>query len=150
MTNAQSLTPRLVIDGAAHAIDWYVEVLDAQVTERYNEPDGRIVHAMLDLSGVHFAVVDADPDHGNDAPKQLGGSPVLLMLSVESDVDAVADRMVDAGADTIFPVADQFYGERGGRFRDPFGHVWMLSQRIEELSPDEVQRRIDDWSETNG
>jgi PhnB protein len=77
----------------------------------------------------------------NASPQALGGSPVILNLVVD-DVDAVAKRLKKAGAEVVFPVADQFYGRREGRFRDPFGHLWIVSSILEKLTPDEIQKRM--------
>lgn len=120
-----SVKPRLVVDGAARAIEWYVSVLGARELERYEDPSGKVVHAELEIGGSRLTLKDAD---GTDpAPPALGGTPVLLMLDVD-DVDALAERMVEAGGEVVFPIADWEHG-RGGRIRDPFGHAWMISQR---------------------
>jgi PhnB protein len=132
----EGMYPRLVVDGADAALAFYGAALGAQVLERYTDPDGRVVHAMLQAGPVRFAVKDADSYDPVPSPG------TILALEV-SDADAVAARMVDAGATVVFPVADQPYGERGGRLRDPFGHQWMVSQRLEDLTPEEVQARTD-------
>jgi PhnB protein len=123
MTNL--LRPRLVVDGAARAIDFYREVLGAEELERYEDPNGKIVHAELAIGGSRLTLKDED---GVDpSPTTLGGSPVLLMLSVD-DVDGLGQRMVAAGGKVIFEIGDHEDG-RGGRILDPFGHAWMISQR---------------------
>jgi uncharacterized glyoxalase superfamily protein PhnB len=120
-----TVTPRLVVAGAASAIEWYASVLDAEVGERYEDPAGKVVHAELTIGGSRVTLKDAD---GTDpGPRSLGGSPVLLMLDSD-DVDALGERMVEAGGEVIFPIGDHEDG-RGGRIRDPFGHAWMISQR---------------------
>ncbi len=86
--------------------------------------------------------MEQDPAWHNHAPPSLGGSPVFLCLDVE-EVDALGARMEAKGAKVIFPIADQFYGERGGRLQDPFGHVWLLSKTIEEVSAEEMKKRMD-------
>jgi PhnB protein len=119
--------PRLVVLEAAKAIDFYVSVFGAREVARYtDEGTGRIVHAELELAGVTLAV--KDEGDGDPAPPTLGGSPVVMALYVE-DADAVGRRMEEHGATVIFPIADQPYGERGGRLADPFGHLWMIAQR---------------------
>jgi PhnB protein len=119
------LRPRLVVDGAARAIDYYKDVFAAEEIERYEAANGKIVHAELAIGNGRFTLKDADDTDG--APASFGGSPVLLMLDVD-DVDAVAERMVAAGGKVIFAIADSDHG-RGGRVQDAFGHVWMISQQ---------------------
>ena len=124
-TDTPVLKPRLVVDGAARAIRFYEEVLGAKELERHEDPNGKIVHAELAIGGSRMTLKDED---GVDpAPTTLGGSPVLLMLSVD-DVDAVGERMVAAGGRVVFEIGDHEDG-RGGRILDPFGHAWMISQR---------------------
>jgi PhnB protein len=120
-----TVTPRLVVDGAASAIEWYESVLSAQVGDRYEDANGKVVHAELTIGGSRVTLKDAD---GTDsAPPALGGTPVLLMLESD-DVDALGARMVESGGEVIFPIGEHEDG-RGGRIRDPFGHAWMISQR---------------------
>jgi len=123
MTNFLELYPRLVVEGAEAALDFYTAAFDGEVSERYTGPDGRIVHAMVVAGPVRFAVKDADQ---YDAAPTGGG--VIIALYV-SDPDEVAARMEAGGATVVFPVADQPYGERAGRLADPFGHLWMLAAR---------------------
>jgi PhnB protein len=137
MTDIIDLYPRLVVRDADAALAFYTAALGGQVTERFTDGDGHVVHAMVGLGGFRFAVKDAD---GHDQAPTGGGVPVIIALYV-ADPDAVADRMVDGGATVVFPVADQPYGERGGRLADPFGHLWMLARRTEQLSPSEIQQR---------
>ena len=137
MTEILELYPRLVVDGADAALAFYTAAFGGEVAERYTDPDGRVVHAMVAAGPVRFAVKDAD---GYDPAPTAGGVPVIIALYV-SDPDAVADRMVDGGATVLFPVADQPYGERGGRLADPFGHLWMLARRTEDLTPAQIQAR---------
>ncbi|MFH9002985.1 VOC family protein [Streptomyces afghaniensis] len=147
MTNATDtptltrLYARLVVSDGPRAIDFYRTALGAAEIERYTDPDGKIVHAMLRLGDAVVAVKDAD--ESDPAPDSLGGSPVIMALDV-SDADAVAEAMLRAGAKVVYPVADQHYGQRGGRLADPFGHLWMISQTIEELTPEEIQQRTTD------
>ncbi|MEU6682245.1 VOC family protein [Streptomyces sp. NPDC046832] len=147
MTNASGkpaltrLYARLVVSDGPRAVDFYRTALGAEEIERYTGPGGRIVHAMLRLGDALIAVKDAGD--GDPAPPALGGSPVILALDV-SDADAVAEAMLRAGATVVHPVADQHYGQRGGRLADPFGHLWMISRTIEELTPEQIQRRTDE------
>lgn len=137
MTEILSLYPRLVVDGADAALAFYRDALEAEVIERYTDPDGRVVHAMVAAGPTRFAVKDAD---GCDLAPASGGVPVILALYV-TDADTVAARMVAGGATVIYEVDDHPYGERAGRLADPFGHLWMVAQRIEELTPAQVQSR---------
>jgi len=130
------LYPRLVVAGAAAAIDFYVAAFDAEETERYTDDEGRIVHAAIRIGA--YAVAVKDEGDGDPAPTTLGGSPVIMALEVD---DAVGARMERAGATVIYPISDWPYGQRGGRLADPFGHLWMIAQPIEDLSPEEIQRR---------
>jgi PhnB protein len=123
-----TLTPKLIVRGAADAIAFYVEVFGAREQERY-EDDGRIVNATLTLGKSSFALADETPQWHNHAPVSLGGTPVILTLDVK-DPDAVCARAVARGAKVIFPVADQSYGHRAGRIQDPFGHVWILDKPL--------------------
>lgn len=149
MTNAPAqqtvtrLYARLVVPDGPRAIDFYRAALGAEEIERYTGPDGRIVHALLRLGDAVIAVKDAD--EGDPAPSSLGGSPVIMALDV-SDADAVAEAMLRGGATVVYPVADQHYGQRGGRLADPFGHLWMISQTIEDLTPEQIQQRTDELS----
>ena len=108
-------------------------------------PDGKIGHAELQIGRARIMLADEYPDMGIRGPLAFGGSPVSISLYVE-DVDAVAARAVAAGAKVIFPVDNQFYGDRSGRLQDPFGHVWILATHIEDVTPTEIQRRFDDWT----
>jgi PhnB protein len=123
-----TITPKLIVRGAADAITFYVEVFAAREQERHVE-DGRIVNATLTLGKSSFALADEAPQWHNHAPPSLGGSPVILMLDV-ADPDAVCARAVARGAKVIFPVADQSYGHRAGRIQDPFGHLWILDKPL--------------------
>ncbi|GAA2519337.1 VOC family protein [Streptomyces levis] len=138
--NVTRLYARLVVSDGPRAIDFYRTALGAEEIERYTGPGGRIVHALLRLGDTVVAVKDAD--EGDPAPPSLGGSPVIMALDV-TDADAVAEAMLRGGATVVYPVADQPHGQRGGRLADPFGHLWMISQTIEDLTPEEIQRRTD-------
>jgi PhnB protein len=132
--------PRLVVSDAARAIDFYVAAFGAKEVARYTDPNEKIVHAEVQIGGVTLAV--KDEGDGDPAPTTLGGSPVIIALDV-ADADAVGEAMVKAGATVVYPIQDWPYGSRGGRLADPFGHLWMISQEIEELSPEQIQQRTD-------
>lgn len=135
-----TLTPRLIVDGADRAVDFYRRALDAELLERFTGPDGKVVHAALKIRDAIVSVADESPASGNHAPTSLGGSGVLLTLVVE-EADPVGARLVGAGAEAVIPIDDRFYGKREGRFRDPFGHLWIISQPLEPVPADEIQRR---------
>jgi PhnB protein len=121
------LTPRLVVDDAAAAIDFYTRALGAVEQERH-EYDGRIVHALLLFDG--HPVTLKDGDDVDPSPRSLGGNAVILSVDV-ADSGAVANRMAEAGARVVFAVDDHGYGYRDGRLEDPFGHLWLISQKLE-------------------
>ncbi|MDN5915865.1 MAG: VOC family protein [Pseudonocardia sp.] len=137
MTDIQQLYPRLVVDGADDAIAFYGHAFGAELVERYTDPDGRVVHALLRAGPAIWAIKDAD---GFDPAPAAGGTAVILALYV-TDPDSVAGAIVGGGGTVIFEVDDHPYGERGGRLADPFGHVWMIAARTEDLTPDEIQTR---------
>ena len=126
MSEIEEFYPRLVVEGADEALAFYAKAFGGEVTERYAADDGRVQHAMVVAGPARFAVKDAGD--GDPAPAG-GGMPVIMALYV-SDPDAVAARMVDGGARVIFPVTDHDYGERAGRLADPWGHQWMVAQRL--------------------
>jgi PhnB protein len=138
------LSPLLVVRDAPRAIAFYVEALGAREIVRYLNPSrDKISHADLAIGDATLSVTEEARAWSSDAPPSLGGSPVVLQLRVD-DVDVAFERMRRAGATVVFPIVE-FCGERMTRLRDPFGHLWLLVQRIEELSFDEVQRRRDAW-----
>lgn len=123
-----AIMPRLVVDDAAAALDYYARALGAVDQERY-EHDGAIAHALITIDAQPVAVKDAGgPDR---SPRSLGGVPVLLAVDV-ADAEEVADRMVEAGATVIFAVDDHGYGYKDGRVEDPFGHQWLISQKLSD------------------
>lgn len=141
ITTTTTVTPRLVVAGADRAIAFYRETLGAELIERYDDAQGHVIHAALSIDGCIIAVTDERPDYGNLAPPSLGGTPILLNLVVD-DVDGVARKMLAGGADIVFPVADQYYGHRSGRLRDPFGHLWIIATMIESLTAEEITARM--------
>jgi PhnB protein len=139
-----TLTPRLVVSDGAAAIEFYALAFGAeQRGERFTGPGGELIHAELRIGDSFVMITEESADDGSRAvsPQSAGGAVTAIMATYWDDVDAAWDRALAAGAEVIYPLADQFYGERGGRLRDPFGHQWMLSSRIEELSHEEVVRR---------
>lgn len=130
----------LTVDDAAKAIDFYTRAFGAREKFRLAEPGGRIGHAELDFGGTAIMLADAFPEHGLRDPKALGGTPVTIHLHVD-DADAMIRRAVEAGATLEREPSDAFYGERGGSVFDPFGHRWLIGHSIEQVSPEEMQRR---------
>jgi PhnB protein len=135
------VTPHLTIDGAAGAIDFYKEVLGASERTRMPMPDGTVAHAEIEIGGSVIMVGEANlPIPTDPSPKQLGGSPVSLFVYVK-DVDDVFQRAVNAGAKPVTEPADHFYGDRVAPVDDPYGHRWNIGTHIEDVPPEEMERR---------
>jgi PhnB protein len=132
--------PYLSVDGAAAAIDFYIKVFGATEKVRMPGPDGTIGHAELQIGDSLVMLADAMPDMGGKTPTALGGTPFTMMVYIE-DVDTVFDRAIEAGASPEGEVEDQFYGDRAGRFVDPFGHKWFIATHVEDISPEEMEKR---------
>jgi PhnB protein len=137
----QVLTPYLVCKDAARAIEFYRNVLGATEKMRMPAPDGKVGHAELQFGSSQLMLADEYPEMGYRGPQAFGGSPVTLHLYVD-DVDAVFKRAVSAGAKERQPVENKFYGDRSGTIEDPFGHTWNLSTHIEDVSPEEMEKRM--------
>jgi PhnB protein len=137
----KDLSPRLVIEGVDNAIAYYVETLEAEVIDRFTGPGGIVVHATLRIGQCILSMAEQVPKWQLFSPAALGGSPVLMRLTI-SDPDAVATRMVGRGGEIILPIEDRSYRKREGRVRDPFGHLWILSRPTETISHDEIQQRL--------
>ena len=138
-------TPCLVLRDPVDAIDFYKRAFGATELMRFADPNGQIVHAEIQVGDSRIAIAPEAPEWGNLSPQSLHGSPVPIQLYVE-DVDAFAERAVGAGAQVLIPIADQFYGDRAGRLADPFGHVWIVGTHKENVSADEMQRRMEAWT----
>jgi PhnB protein len=134
-------TPYLCIKGAARAIEFYKEAFQAVEKLRVPGPGGKLMHAEIQIGDSSIMMGDEFPEMGAVSPQTLGGAGVSLLLYVE-DVDAVFARAIAAGATERRPVQDQFYGDRSGTIIDPFGHVWTISTHIEDVSPEELGRRM--------
>jgi PhnB protein len=133
------VTPYLCVDGADAAITFYRAVFGA--TERMRMEDGgKVGHAEVEIGDGLVMLADEHPEIGVLAPKSIGGTPVTINLYVE-DVDAVFQRAVDEGATALRDVEDQFHGDRSGQFEDPFGHRWNVSTHVEDVPPEEMERR---------
>lgn len=132
-----SLTPHLVCDGAAAAIEFYKKAFGAVEQGRLPGPDGRLMHAMLRIGDSPLMLVDEWPDMGAVGPKKLNGSPVTIHLYVP-DVDATYAQAVAAGAQPTMPVTDMFWGDRYGVLKDPFGHQWSIATHKQDLTPEQI------------
>ena len=137
-----NITPYLVIKGAAAAIDFYKQAFGATEIMRMPQPDGRVGHAELKFGDSVVMLADEYPEMGVVGPKTLGNTSVGLLLYLD-DVDKAVERAVSLGASIKKPIADQFYGDRTGTIEDPFGHKWTLAVHIEDVTPEEMQRRME-------
>lgn len=143
-----TVTPRLVVDDGAAATAFYRDAFGAeQLGDAFTGPSGEVIHAELRIGDSVIMITEDTDDDGAPAkaPPALGGVVTAILATYWQDVDRAWERAVAAGAEVIYPLADQFYGERGGRVRDPFGHQWMLSQRIEDVSPADLDRRAGEF-----
>ncbi len=146
-----TVTTRLVVRDAVAAIRFYTEAFDAEaVGEPFVAPDGKVAHAEFRIGDSVVFITDEGDDGNGVAPTSIGGNVTAVMALNVPDVDRVWDQAVAAGCEVIYPLADQFYGDRGGRVRDPFGQQWMLSTHIEDVDHDEMNRRMQAWSEAQG
>src|SRR5437016_7496628 len=137
-----SVTPYLIIKGAAAAIEYYKAAFGARERMRYDGPDGTIAHAEIEIGDSVIMLTDEFPQMDYLGPQSRGGATGGIYLYME-DVDAVFDRAIDAGGKVQRPVKDQFYGDRSGTLVDPFGHVWTISTRVEDLTEEEMHRRME-------
>jgi PhnB protein len=135
----EGVTPYLICKNAEAAIDFYKKAFGAEELFRIGQP-GLVGHAELKIGSAIIMMADEHPETGIVSPESLGGTPVHLMIYVE-DVDAFTTRAVSLGLQVLRPVADQFYGDRSGQFKDPFGHVWAFATHIEDVSPEEMNER---------
>lgn len=136
-----SLTPYLSLRDAEKAIAFYKEALGATEVYRLSIPGGKVAHAELQIGDSRLMVSDEMPEWGNKSAKGYGGTPVGLCLYTEN-VDALAERFVKAGGKQLRSLETQFYGDRSGQFEDPEGYKWTLAQHVEDVSPEEMQRRM--------
>ncbi len=138
-----AVTPYLSVKGAAEAIEYYKKAFGA--TERMRMPspeEGKIAHAEIQIGDAIVMLADESPEMGGRSPRTVGGTPVSLVLYVEN-VDQTVDRAVKAGAKILRPVEDKFYGDRMGGIEDPFGHQWYVGTHVEDVSPEEMKRRME-------
>ena len=140
--NYTRVTPYLVVDGAAEAIDFYTRVFGGKEQMRMPAPGNKVGHAEIKFGDAVVMLADANPEMGHKSPKALGGSPISLLLYVE-EVDATVAKAVENGAKLERPVENQFYGDRLGTVEDPFGHHWHVATHVEDVSPEEMKRRVE-------
>ena len=139
-----ALSPHLVVDDANAAIDFYVKAFGAVEVGRIPGPDGKLIHGAVQIDGATVMLADDFPEMSDGksmTPKALGGTPVTVHLTV-TDVETRFQQAVDAGATVVMPLADQFWGDRYGMVRDPFGHQWSLGQPVREVSYSEMEQAM--------
>jgi PhnB protein len=135
-----AVTPYLIVKDAARALEFYKRAFGAQELLRMDAPDGRIGHAEIKIGDSPVMLADEFPEMDARSPKSYGGSPVSLLIYVE-DVDATFRKAIAEGGTELRSLKDQFYGDRSGTFRDPYGHVWTIATHKEDVAPEEMQRR---------
>jgi PhnB protein len=135
-----TVTPYLIVKGAAKALEYYQKAFGATEVLRLADPSGKVMHAEIRIGDSIVMLADEFPEMGAKSPQTIGGSPVGICLYVP-DVDARFKQAIAAGAKEERPVKDQFYGDRSGTLRDPFGHQWTIATHKEDLTPDEINKR---------
>jgi PhnB protein len=136
-----SIIPYLIVRDAITAIEFYQKAFGAKEFVRLADPTGKVMHAEIRIGDSQIMLADEFPDMGYQSPTVLGGSPVSILLYVE-DVDLIFTSAINAGAAVTIPVQDQFDGDRRGTLTDPFGHIWLVATRKEDVSPDELKKRF--------
>ena len=139
-----TVTPDLVFRDAAQAIEFYKTAFGARELMRFNMPDGKIGHAEIKIGNSIVMLCDENSQGGCASPASLNGTTVMLFLYIE-DVDATFQQAVRAGATVVMPVADMFWGDRSGQMQDPFGHRWQLATHKEELTPEQIEQRSQEF-----
>jgi len=137
----RNVIPYLFVRGATSAIDFYKSVFGATENVRMAGPDGRIMHAEIKIGDSIVMLADENLHNGVMSPQTIGGFSVGLHVYVEN-VDAVIQKAVENGAKTLRPAKNQFYGDRSGSLLDPFGHMWSVATHVEDVSPEEMQKRM--------
>ena len=144
-----AVTPYLTVKDAARTIEFYEAAFGAVETMRMSAPDGKVGHAEIRIGGSAIMLSDAFPEMGMRDPESLGGTHGSILLYVK-DVDALFARAVAAGAKVVRPVKDQFYGDRSGTVADPSGHIWTIATHVEDVPPEEMERRFKEFSAQGG
>ena len=137
------VTPYLIVDDGAAAIDFYTSVLGAGERMRMAGPDGKVGHAELNVGDSVIMLADEHPEMNAVGPKTVGGTPVSIHVYVE-DSDNVFERAIEAGAKSLAPMEDKFYGDRSGSFEDPFGHHWNVATHVEDVPEAEMAKRAEE------
>lgn len=140
-----SVTPYLIVDDCAKALDFYKRAFGATELFRMDAPGGKIGHAEIKIGNSPLMLADEYPEMGYRSAKAIGSTPVSLMIYVE-DVDSAYPQAIAAGGKELKPLQDQFYGDRSGTLEDPFGHVWTVSTHKEDVPPEEMERRMTEMS----
>lgn len=144
-----SVTPYIIVDDGAAALDFYQRAFSATELFRMPTPEGKIAHAEIKIGDSPIMLADEFPEMEAISPKTLKGTATGIMLYVE-DCDAVFDRAVESGATILKPLANQFYGDRSGTVMDPFGHKWTISTHKEDLTSEEIEQRAAEWMRKQG
>jgi PhnB protein len=134
-----TVTPSIMVRGAAEALDFYRKAFNAEETLRMPGPDGQIIHAEFRIGNSVMMLGEEMPEMGGKSPQSLGGSPVSFFIYLEN-VDEAWQRAINAGANQVMPLADMFWGDRAGCVDDPFGHHWWLAQHVADLTPEEIKK----------
>ena len=132
-----TITPHLIIKGAAEAIEFYKKAFGAEEIMRMPSPDGKLMHAEIKIGDSRLMLADEFPDWGKVGPQSIGGSPVVVHLYVK-DCDAAFNQAVEAGAKPTMPPADMFWGDRYGALEDPYGHHWSVATHTQDLTPEQI------------
>jgi PhnB protein len=140
-----TVTPYITVKGAARAIEFYKRAFGATEIMRFGDPNGRVAHAELKIGDSIVMLADEFPEMGNKSPQSLGGTGTSIMLYVD-DVDTLWKQAIGAGGKQLRPVTDQFYGDRSGFLEDPFGHQWSISTHKEDVSPEEMRKRMEEMA----
>ena len=140
-----TLTPYLAVEDASAAIDFYQRAFGAKERARMPGPGGSVMHAELEIGDSIVMLSDPFPQSSTKAPKELGGTSVSLMTYVE-DADSVYKQAIDAGATSLMEPDDMFWGDRFSLVEDPFGHQWTIATHVEDVSPEEMQKRSEEWA----
>lgn len=140
-TGYSTLTPYLIVEQGKEAIEFYKKVFGASEEVRMERPDNKIGHAELKIGDSKFMLADECPERATHSAKTIGNSPIGLHLYVE-DVDAITNKAVSHGAKLVQKVEDQFYGDRTGTIEDPFGHIWHIATHVEEVTEEEMEKRV--------
>jgi PhnB protein len=142
-----AVIPALAFKGADAAIKWYKNVFDAKEKMRFDNPDGTVAHAEITVGDCVIMLSEENPEY-NRSPKTLNGNSVNLCIYVP-DVDATIKKAIDSKAKLIKPAEDQFYGDRSGRFEDPFGYLWIVATHVKDVSEEDMKKAMDEMMHSN-